>query len=572
MSGIQQKIWLGSSLILFALILLTKTSLAGHQFSQATHGLYTNSNVTFSAGQSLTVTQSQGFEAGGTNGRIELEFDSNFGAGDAVTIAIGSYSETFTFGAAPAGFVFNSSSVIGTSALLAAEGIVVSNTSSFTITAASGSFTWTGYRFGTTNGIFDGSNSSEINQATLNASNARYVPNSKVATTDGVANVLEKLSGNVSGELGNVMSNLDKLSDSEKTERMKKLTPDASGSAVQSAAVAVRGAMDSVKVRISENFSTLNSTVITKSNKIRDASHKVAQHDGDQTGMSSGNYLFNDNVWVKGFYEHANQEDVTNSKGDFAGYESDVYGASFGFDHILENNLLLGIAYSHAQADVDMTGFQTGNGTNVTAYQLTPYLAYSKNNWNFELMTGISYNEFESWRDTETTGFALADYTGIQLSAQATTSYKYWLNDYIAIAPEVGMGYDYIYTSDYRETGAGVLNLDVQSADTTRYRSILGLTFSGETEIANILLRPYIGTQWQREFQREGVNTTSSFVGGGEAFKTQGQELDRDRWSLGGGLSAHFNEISTLSLGFNFDESETFESYQGQLMYRHSIY
>ncbi|WP_421781655.1 autotransporter outer membrane beta-barrel domain-containing protein [Kiloniella litopenaei] len=530
---------------------------AGHQFSQASHGQYTNGNVVFSAGQSLTVTQTQGFENTLSNGQIQIGFVGDFGAGDSVSITIGAYSETFSFDA-PGGYTINASGITGNSAALAAANIVVSNTSSFVIKAESGSFTWESYRFYVTNGVFNGSNSSEINQATLDAANG-YTPNSSSGTTNGVAGVLDGLSGTATGDMAAVMTTLDNLSNSQKSERMKKLIPDATGSAAQTAAVAVNGGLDTVKVRISEAFSEIGSTQAVKGNNIRD------------TGLSSGDGALEHSFWMKAFFEHANQDDVSNSRGDFAGYEGDVWGTSFGVDTTLDNGVLIGGAYSYSNANVNMTDFQKGNGTDISTHQVTPYAAYSENGWTYELMTAFVYHDFESNRDTATTGVANADYYGLQFSAQALTSYQFDLTNNISFSPEIGIGYDYVYTSDYKETGAGVLNLDVDSTTSTRIRSILGATLAADYNLNGVATQPYLGVQWTREFRRDGANTTSAFLGGGDAFSTETQRLDADKFSLGVGTTVEINEANSFSIAVTGEKSTNYYGYGGQAMYRLSF-
>ncbi len=554
---------LGTLLTGFLLVFLiaSKPAQAGHLFTQ-TSG---NGPVSFSNGQSVTVTQNT-TETAGTNGQVLMYFaDSDFNAGDSFKLTIGSYSETFTYNniaaeltggsitASSDNAVYNGSNISlttlsGVSATLATANIDMTAVSTWSIESVSGDFTWYGYRISGATGKLNGTGAPG---GSLGGS-GNFKPSSSVTTTGGVATTLDNLVSTASGEMSTVVTRLNNLSSGEKSTRMKQLIPDTSGAAQQASTAMVQGGVGTVQVRISQSFGKTTAPDIASNLHVQNI------------GMSSGDNPMNKYFWAKGFFSHG----LKDNQEAYAGYESDVFGTSFGFDTKLDNGLLLGAAYSFSKANVDLRAFKAGDGVDIESHFITPYLAFDKGDFDYQLMATFARHSYDSNRNTNTTGIAYGSFYGLQASVHGQVDYNYQVTKGWILRPNLAAEYDRNYTSAYTESGAGVLNLDVASEASNRLRSIVGLDTQYSFEVDGFQITPSTGVSWTREYRRNGGTTTSQFTGGGDAFSSAGQELDSHKFGVFLNLGVELpDDFGSFNMKVTGEESNTYKGYGGELQY-----
>ena len=103
----------------------------------------------------------------------------------------------------------------------------------------------------------------------------------------------------------------------------------------------------------------------------------------------------------------------------------------------------------------------------------------------------------------------------------------------------------------YTESGGGPLALSVDSNSAERMRSILGAQLNHDTSIGGVRVQPYVNLFWNHDFKNAGIDSAASFVGGGSAFITPGQELDKNTYTVGVGVGLYAKENFTASIGYD---------------------
>ena len=509
---------------------------AGHLFTQA----QANTPISLNAGQGLTVTQLTYENGGGSNGDVELDFGGDWSAGDAIQITIGNWSETFAFdntvangGSQGTTYLYISSNA------LAAAALNPSGQIAWTVVATAGQFTWEGYRIYTTSGTFDGTGAAPINQSQVITvgGGGNYSSIASPSQTS-VAGTLDGLAG-ATGQMGGVLDVLDAMSEQSKRDAMQIISPDRSQVVGQSAINTTTAALDTVQVRLDNlrvGMSGQNDVAMLNQTHFANGSAHAAQ------GMSSGDGALNKTFWIKAFGGKADQAGRTG----FAGSDSKVVGMMVGTDRMLENGLVMGLALAYAKTGVDMNDFRNGDNADIKTYQITGYFAKAFERWFLQGMLSYAYQDYETKRNTHLTGVARGDFNGNMFGARVIAGVPFQLTEVLTLTPSLGIEAHRINQDGFTEKGAGVLSLNVGSSNADRVRSLLGLELGMLHVLADgSRLRPAIKANWRHDFIRDGMNTTSSFIGGGSAFESVGQKVNQDVY----GISARLNWEKTDRIG-----------------------
>lgn len=513
---------------------------AGHLFTQASN----NTPISLNAGQGLNVTQLT-YESGSSsnNGLVTVDFGGDWSAGDAIKITIGNWNETFSYNSIVAnGGTQSASGLSIQSSALVAAGLNPSGQVAWTVIATSGQFTWTGYRIYTANGqIFDGTGAAPINQSqVIDASQLGGGSNySSIATPsqNGVAATLDGLTG-ATGQMGGVLAVLDAMTDQSKRDAMRLISPDRSQVVGQSAINTTTAALDTVQVRLDNLRIGMSgqSDMAMIDHGVNTAAHGAAQ------GMSSGDDALDKTVWIKAFGGKADQS----GRGGFAGSDSKILGMMAGADRMLENGIIVGLAAAYANTNVDMNDFRNGDSANIKTYQLTGYFAKNFERWFLQGMLSYAYQDYDTKRNTHLTGVAKGSFNGNMIGTRVVAGMPFQITEVYTLTPSIGVEAYRINQDRFTEKGAGVLSLNVGSSDADRLRSLMGLELGMLQLLADgSRLRPSIKANWRHDFIRDGMATTSSFVGGGAQFESVGQRVNQDVY----GLTAKVNWEKTERVG-----------------------
>ncbi|WP_284451405.1 autotransporter outer membrane beta-barrel domain-containing protein [Methylophaga thalassica] len=536
----------------FSLLLVSFSANAGHLFTQGS----SNTPINLKSGQGIEITQLS-YESAGASGLVDIHFlgtgvDNNvsWSAGDSLKVTIGSWSQTFSYDTLATDFsnvTQSASSFRATDPTLAAANITPSGTTTFTIEATSGQFTFDGYRISVNGARYNGSNSGPIDQSQV-VSSSTFQSNAGSNQKTGVGQHLDQISGNVGGKLDDFITLLASQTPEKQQEVLKSISPEQSQALGQSVNNTVSGSFDTVQVRL--DSLRLGGTDVQNLNH--------------SSGLSSGGVLdgiLERHAWVKALGGKSKQD----SEDGFAGADSRYHGVMGGMDFTNSSDLTLGAAFAYARTDVNMNDYRDGDGADIDTYQLTAYFNQSFERFYVEGMLTYAYQNYETKRNTHVIGVAKGDFDGDMFAARLVSGMPLYLEQF-TVTPFFGVEAYHTRQRGYTEKGADYLSMHINSNESNRFRSLVGTKVSKEFELSDgSILTPTLQVSWRHEFKEDGIKTTSSFLGGGGQFESVGQNVDRNTGSISGRVNWAKTDSLSLGVELGAEASSGYRAYNGQL-------
>lgn len=387
-----------------------------------------------------------------------------------------------------------------------------------------------------------------------------FTSNSGTIATE-ASRVLDGLSA-TSNDAGMIdaITTLQNMTPAKQAASLRRIAPETSHAADSASSQTIGAGLDTISGRLESIRG--QGHVASAADDLKNGKFKVAAL-GSLSGLIGPDQGRNNSAWFKGFGARATQD----IQGGFAGYRSRTAGGSFGADSMLENDWLVGAAFTFADTDIDMDSSRLGDRTAIKTYQATFYTSHDFGTWYLDGMLSYAQQRFDSSRDTTVTGVARSSYDGNQLSARFVAGFPVMLNELTTFTPLAGVEWNGVTRDAYSETGAGALSLNVQKETINRVRSILGAKLSTEKELSNgMTMIPSVRASWKHEFNNDAMRSTTTFAGGGAAFNTPGQDLPGNSFSLGASVSLQTSKNFTLSAHVDGDKAKAYSGVAAQVM------
>jgi autotransporter family porin len=289
------------------------------------------------------------------------------------------------------------------------------------------------------------------------------------------------------------------------------------------------------------------STAVTQ-NTLAGINHIIQARIEANRGLSSGDDFYGDkHVWLKPFGSWANQGD----RNGVSGYKANTYGMAIGVDGTLSSAVRLGGAFAYARSNVDGNSTVAPQNTNVDVYQLIGYGSVSlddRTDVNFQGDIGQNTNS-GTRQISFAPSVASSSYKSQTAHIGVGISRAFALNSRTSFTPSVRADYTWIKDNAYSETGAGVLNLNVNS------RSTSALVVGVDGKLAHQLndqttLIANLGAGYDTINKQNAI--TSTFAGAPDAaFVTYG--LKPSPWLARGGLGVVYQLKSGIELTGRYD-------------------
>lgn len=377
---------------------------------------------------------------------------------------------------------------------------------------------------------------------------AAFTPNS-TTNSHGAAAVLDALNGGT-GAMATAITALGGLSNSQQTAALEHLAP-ASSRAIQ---VSAMNGMNSTFNQVSARLDAM------KLSGGQYDSPLLSFSGGLQRGLASGDEPAVSGVWLKGFGLEGRQDKQDN----FAGYKSSGWGVATGADRRFAPGVIAGIALSYSETAVNYKDQLNGDSSRAKSSQASLYGSKDYGRFFVDGMLAYSIQDYSSRRDTVVNGFAEGDYHGDQWGARLSAGMPVAVSVDTVITPIARVEWNKINQDAYSEKSGGALALNVASASAERVRSSLGAQVNHDTTLFGVKARPYAHAFWNHDFRNNGIDSSASFVGGGTTFVTQGQKLDRDTYTVGGGINFFNRQGFTASAGYDLTLGNEYTSHTAQ--------
>ncbi|MGR3899798.1 autotransporter domain-containing protein [Psychrobacter sp. 1176_08] len=261
------------------------------------------------------------------------------------------------------------------------------------------------------------------------------------------------------------------------------------------------------------------------------------------------------NVWAK-LIGNTGSHDAENG---VTGYEADSYGAIAGLDTPINSDLNLGLAVSYIDTDADTDGSRLDHKLTAKNWQVLGYGNYGASDAtdvNFHIGAGRSSVKGERHLSILTNAVARSDYDVDTLRAGLGVDHRIG-SEQRHVTPFAKVNYAQAKSDSYRETGAGVYNLNV---DENRYESMrwtAGLKMS-QYLTPQFAITGQLAAAIENGDQHSDI--TANFVGmPNDSFTTIGQEVGREIGIVGIGISYMPTLKTTLSAGYRSEWRENYD-------------
>jgi outer membrane autotransporter protein len=376
--------------------------------------------------------------------------------------------------------------------------------------------------------------------------------------THGVATTLDQIAvaPTIDIQMAEAIGSLNSLSPEQRAVALNRLTPVANNALAKLGSASLDAGLSTVAGRLEaiRNSDDLSWAAPSSEKMILAAA-------GPMSGLLDQKELRH-SVWGKIFGADTRQDAMDG----FAGYKASTWGLTFGADTRLTEATLVGGALTYASTNLDQRDFLSGSGNDLDSYQATGYASQDFGAWYLEGMLAYGQQRYKSHRDTMISGVAAANYDGDMWAARIVAGLPLPFGEKMVVTPFASLEYNRMTQDGYQESGAGALDLRVDSNSAERVRSGLGVRLAGETDIGHSTVRPSIHIQWLHDFKNDGIATTANFTGGGAAFTTPGQKIADDSGNIGGSLLFVVAKNTAVSVNYDYEGSSGFRSQTGQLI------
>lgn len=286
-----------------------------------------------------------------------------------------------------------------------------------------------------------------------------------------------------------------------------------------------------------------------------------ANHSGIASGIIATKEIKH-GAWVKAIGNTARQD----MRNGFDGYESRSAGITMGADTRLDNDMIVGGAFTYIDTDVNSRDNTTGSGSEIKSYQGTGYLSRDYGTWHLDAL--LAYTKQQNKTQRVSGPFTMTGkFDGDLFSTRVTAGKRMALaNSKMVVTPFVSVQYDHLKQDDYTENGVAPLTVDRSTA--SRLTSGLGARLVTETSLAGRQIKPSVTAQWLHEFKQEGLNTSGTANGGG-AFVSQGQKAVKNMLGIGTSVMAPVGRNAAVSIGYNYEGATKYQSHGYELVYQY---
>jgi outer membrane autotransporter protein len=280
-----------------------------------------------------------------------------------------------------------------------------------------------------------------------------------------------------------------------------------------------------------------------------------------QTGVSTGDAILKNGVWMQGFGFFGNQ----NERDGIDGYKAGSAGVAIGGDTLVGAGgaLRLGGAFSYARTNVDGDGATQANTTDIQSYILTGYGTYDRGRWYIDGSASVGQHQYDTRRviNSVINDVATSSHDGKQFSAKAEFGYPIGFGK-TSLIPVASLSYVRLDQDGYTESSTSGAALAVDSNDTNSLRTGLGAKYRLPVTDGEINSMVELRAIWLHELGDTSQDTTATFAAGGAPFTTNGMNIARDSLNIGGGfVIAGDGEHQRLTVNY---DAEVRSGYIGQ--------
>ncbi len=423
---------------------------------------------------------------------------------------------------------------------------------------------------GTVYTIFDG------NAALTDPTNTTVIDNSRVLNFTWASTADTGNDGTITA---NRVNTLDKIAATTVTSKVGKALEDigAGGNAAidllqgrlaqASSDEAVDNILESVAPTVDGGATVGAVANVTGSATSVNQTRLASLRSGDMTGMAAGNVSNGLKAWGQVFGTTADQD----RRDGVDGFDADTWGVSVGVDsEMIIEDAVLGISLTYADTDVDSKNINNTKA-DINTYQIALYGDYDLDERTFVSgQLGYGNNDIDQTRH-DVGGLvgthASADFDADVWFANVEIGHDFYTENGVTLTPSFLVNYQYIDTDDYTETGAGGMNLHVDTDAQHVFEVGLGVDASWMYQYADgSYIKPKVSAGYRYDIADDKVETSSNFTGAtGTVFKAEGADPAQHTFNIGAGVTYFTTDNWELTAEYDFELKSDYDAHSGVL-------
>ncbi|CAH1692445.1 Outer membrane autotransporter protein [Hyphomicrobiales bacterium] len=256
-------------------------------------------------------------------------------------------------------------------------------------------------------------------------------------------------------------------------------------------------------------------------------------------------------IWMRPFGTFMHQ----GSRSGSPGYQSDGGGIVAGIDGAVMPGLSLGAFFAYLKNTIDGSWSEVPGTLDVSSYLLGTYGTYALgHDISLDLRLDVGLNTNDTSRTIQFMGStASGDYNSYSAHAGLGLRRTIAFGDKAIVTPSLRLDYLQINAGDYAESGAGALDLRVNS----QFYQELNMTadLKVDYKLTDTMALTMHGGVGYNVLDND-TRITSSFAGGG-SFVTYGPDVSPWLFSAGAGLVGHNATDTSIGVHYNIQASPT---------------
>ncbi|QQV75714.1 hypothetical protein H6P87_01278 [Rickettsia tillamookensis] len=240
-------------------------------------------------------------------------------------------------------------------------------------------------------------------------------------------------------------------------------------------------------------------------------------------------------VWVSPYYGKA----VQKAFNGLSGYKAKSTGGSVGVDTVINDNIVLGAAYTRVDTKLRYQNAKSGNTTKVGTNMGSIYGLYNfVNNWFVEGVTTYSRSDIKTNELRNIIGgyeTAHGKYHSTSYSGQIVGGYNYLWKE-TSFAPMAGLRVTKIKDSGYQEYGTSFQNLTIQKRQYNKVEGILGGEIKTTFYKDEFIIRPQVHAFINYDFKGKTPAIVADLNGLNEPLPVPTPKPTKMLYDLGAGV------------------------------------
>ncbi|WP_342270146.1 autotransporter outer membrane beta-barrel domain-containing protein [Rickettsia endosymbiont of Orchestes rusci] len=337
--------------------------------------------------------------------------------------------------------------------------------------------------------------------------------------------------------MGNILDN------EELTTKVMKAVGDSQDQVPSSDAV------NNTTVAVTNTVVSAMGSLNSRMNSFQAVNQPIAVASGDEDEAKFG-------VWATPFVGNSTQKMRNNINGN----KTNFGGATVGFDGMINDQVVLGVAYTRAGTKIKQKNDKIGDSSKVKSNIYSIYGLYNlpNNNLFFQAVGSYSDSRIKSYsqryqpvaRNTLATQIANGNYKSRGFTGQIMAGYDYVAPQAVKLTPMVGLRYSKVKDSGYTETGTTLQNLIVKGKNYNLVNGLAGVKLSKDINTGHMILTPEIYGMLDYGFKNKLPTPDARLQGMTTPFPASKFKPVKTTWNVGTGVTAKYK---MMEYGVNYD-------------------